>query len=1281
MPDQTPSESRSQTSSSSFFVFTPSSSTESTSGKQQQQRASTPLFSFGGSSPSRPAPSSTSTSTSSWTPYFTPSSTPFAFGESRPALRSTSTSTFSGTPRFTPSSTPFAFDESRPALSGTSSSSSGTPRFTPSSTPSTFGEERSWTPFFTGNSIHDPDRPLPSVERGNLSTNEVSDHDAALLQEIGSLRVTSPRMSSGRRSSTSTIVYTPSASTNADSTSQISDRNSVLQEIDGLRSLRITSPETSSSHQSPTGTAAYTPSASTNADSARQDFVPQEIGGRRILRVRSPRLSSSHRSSTDTTVCTPSTSTSADSTRPISDQDPALQQIDDLRSFRITSPRTPGSASSQRHARTPSITISPVAPSGESDQPRAAASRADSFADGVAALRIGSLGVDSPETSGFCGSRSPSPSRRRRRSGSGINRESPHQVENEEPPQALFYKPEVQEALASARTLTSRMVDVLSSSDLHRENGSSIQSLHQQAVKLNGFQLPSSRVVGLVGDSGAGKSFLINSLLDKEGLARSSGGGSACTCAVTEYFFHDRDDLIIHVDYFALDELEKQFEELLGAYRDYASLPTNPSGRNGNESDKHYRELLRKKSKLARATFKASFRESLEREPAVLSSMPFRQAVGRMVEWASELLSGQGREERFDTVEECSSRLGELTSESDDSSPNRMSRTLWPFIQKLRVYVKAHILSKGLILADLPGLRDLNSARKSVTEHYVRQCHQILVIARIDRITTDESVKEIFSLATRANLSQIDVVCTRAGEIQASEARNDYPDERATIDDMQRTIDADTKEINFLREEIRDYDEDPSSLTREEAQELLVLQQDYLKAVKSSEVHEFELRCFIMKLRNDKVTHGLQKEYGKRPNVTALQIFCVSNTMYRDNREKPATAALPYLKLSGILELRRHCIGIVAESRLRATRTFIREDIPALLGSVELWVEVGSGNASAERKQRVLDAVAEIQREVDELTSPSSPVNGVSRNLIQEFKNQINQRMSMFNFDCIDFDTHRLQNKAGRSGPLIPDKQAGRGWWHSSYSAFCSNYGDHSTPKVGYHCWNKEAMASMNDDMSPLWRSFVLDLAAHLDRLDAAVTQTFSNARRIALSTCENGPAAAANNSRSMMRTLAATLHHREDRILDGLEEESENFDSKISSFHTDAFSSIRTAFIGKLMETTYYHAASVEYGPGSDRRRKDLITDKFSSPSLFNDHRRNCKQGFRDIASGIQDKVSEVVNEQVGLVETDLGILRDENVILESERNPAFRRRVEDEVERVRGEVERIGGVVGNVS
>lgn len=112
---------------------------------------------------------------------------------------------------------------------------------------------------------------------------------------------------------------------------------------------------------------------------------------------------------------------------------------------------------------------------------------------------------------------SPTPSRRRR-SGSAIIREI-HRVEDEEPPTADT--PAVHKAFATALSCVSNTASVLSSSNLHLEPDSTTHKLYHEALTLSQFQLPSSRVVGLIGDSGAGKSSLINSLLDKPDLARA----------------------------------------------------------------------------------------------------------------------------------------------------------------------------------------------------------------------------------------------------------------------------------------------------------------------------------------------------------------------------------------------------------------------------------------------------------------------------------------------------------------------------------------------------------------------------------------------------------------------------------------------------------------------------------------------------------------------------------------------------------------------------------------
>jgi hypothetical protein len=181
------------------------------------------------------------------------------------------------------------------------------------------------------------------------------------------------------------------------------------------------------------------------------------------------------------------------------------------------------------------------------------------------------------------------------------------------------------------------------------------------------------------------------------------------------------------------------------------------------------------------------------------------------------------------------------------------------------------------------------------------------------------------------------------------------------------------------------------------------------------------------------------------------------------------------------------------------------------------------------------------------------------------------------------------------NGVLMPDKRARYGkeyvhiwssiqqladitqWHHSTYKSFCSNYGNHYTPAAGSHCWNDEAVQGMKTDLSTIWNSFAGDLDTEIDRVTTATSRAFDKVLKIAASARAN-ESRAANNVGSGMRTFAANLLHREHLTRYGIEKATEAFASNLSSLRADALSSVRTAFVGQLMEPTY-HAANMEYG------------------------------------------------------------------------------------------------------
>jgi hypothetical protein len=81
---------------------------------------------------------------------------------------------------------------------------------------------------------------------------------------------------------------------------------------------------------------------------------------------------------------------------------------------------------------------------------------------------------------------------------------TPHDVQDEDPPQDRFHEPNFQQAFGDAKRLMSEIASVLGSSSLLIDPDSTVQRLHREAGDLGRFQCVSSRTVGFVGDSGVG---------------------------------------------------------------------------------------------------------------------------------------------------------------------------------------------------------------------------------------------------------------------------------------------------------------------------------------------------------------------------------------------------------------------------------------------------------------------------------------------------------------------------------------------------------------------------------------------------------------------------------------------------------------------------------------------------------------------------------------------------------------------------------------------------------
>lgn len=105
--------------------------------------------------------------------------------------------------------------------------------------------------------------------------------------------------------------------------------------------------------------------------------------------------------------------------------------------------------------------------------------------------------------------------------GDDSDNSSLYEVQQEPLPNAPIYNEDLQSVLRAVKGHLSSIENDMKQSSLANDNGSDFFQQYEQVRTLSKLDCPETRTVGFIGNSGVGKSRLINSLLDLEGLARS----------------------------------------------------------------------------------------------------------------------------------------------------------------------------------------------------------------------------------------------------------------------------------------------------------------------------------------------------------------------------------------------------------------------------------------------------------------------------------------------------------------------------------------------------------------------------------------------------------------------------------------------------------------------------------------------------------------------------------------------------------------------------------------
>lgn len=159
-----------------------------------------------------------------------------------------------------------------------------------------------------------------------------------------------------------------------------------------------------------------------------------------------------------------------------------------------------------------------------------------------------------------------------------------------------------------------------------------------------------------------------------------------------------------------------------------------------------------------------AIKESLNKGKSPVDETILRQ----LCEWTSRSIRHYGEQDSLiEPTADASEELADATAPFIKTCVNleddegRRTPSLWPVVRLVQVGLPSPTLERGIIIADLPGLSDMNRIRTRTTKGYLRACHFCMLVAPIARVKTDNLVHGRLGGYDRMFTHKIGLVCTK----------------------------------------------------------------------------------------------------------------------------------------------------------------------------------------------------------------------------------------------------------------------------------------------------------------------------------------------------------------------------------------------------------------------------------------------------------------------------------------------------------------------------------------
>ncbi|XP_004559418.3 nuclear GTPase SLIP-GC isoform X1 [Maylandia zebra] len=269
--------------------------------------------------------------------------------------------------------------------------------------------------------------------------------------------------------------------------------------------------------------------------------------------------------------------------------------------------------------------------------------------------------------------------------------------------------------------------------------------------KISDLETDKRELVGVFGKTGAGKSSLINAIIEEKNLL-PSGSINACTSVMIKL------EAKTHSSKY---EAEIEFitkEEWRDELWSFRQLLDN--NKNQEKEDDDYHDAVEKLSALYGQEWKKSFENLMENK--YFKEIP-------------EFLQSRRKILTCESVNELSAQFVKYTrSDSKQGEGNEGKKWFWPLVKCVTVRVPNNPFLQHVTLVDLPGNGDCNKSRDQMWKGIVGECSTVWIVTEINRAASEKEAWEILEsvsslIGNGGECQQIHFICTKSDLVDDSD--------------------------------------------------------------------------------------------------------------------------------------------------------------------------------------------------------------------------------------------------------------------------------------------------------------------------------------------------------------------------------------------------------------------------------------------------------------------------------------------------------------------------------